>query len=603
MRTSPIGCPNPAAARSPVGVYKRPLKVRMSLTQNTMTSSIYEPQPSTWHRLIALCALALVIYQAFRRFETFDIKIHLILLCAPIFLGFGLLKDTVPWHWAVLISILTFSITIVVALALYRLSPFHPLARYPGPTPCKLSKFWMAYISLGGYQHLYIKDLHDCYGDIVRIGPNELSLRDPSILNAMMGPGGLPRGPYLAGRALTATDLPIVAIMDPSIHAERRKPWARAFSSTALKEYAPMIANRVQQLVHVLEQQQGHVVIGKFFNYFAYDFMCDMAYGGGSELLRDGDTDNVWHIIEEGLPGSTFISHVPYMGFYLGHLPIFRPAVDRLLSHSKQFTLRRLKRGSELKDIFHYLNNEDQPGKAPPPMKHLLDDGVVAIIAGADTASSALTSLVFCLLTHPYTFKRLQAEIDQFYPAEENACDPKHHREMHYLTAVIHETLRLYPPVPGGTQRRVPHGSDGIMLGTYPVPGGTTVILPPYTLHRDPRNFSPFPEDFWPERWLIAAQHTSLENALAGSSHKLADASPLQFVHNEAAFMPFSYGPANCVGKQLAMQEMRTVMTALIQRFDLQLRDGWDVREYDKGFKDYYVTTRPEVPVMLQARF
>ncbi|CDO71116.1 hypothetical protein BN946_scf184844.g120 [Trametes cinnabarina] len=576
--------------------------------------------------LYATCVLALITHQVFKRFETYSIPMHLLFLCAPLLFSFTILKHTMSLPWAAAVSSTTFFSTILVSISVYRLSPLHPLAQYPGPLSCRLSKFWMAYISVSGRQHLYIKSLHDRYGDIVRIGPNELSFRDISILHSMMGIGGLPKGSYLAGRALTVTDLPFVAIMDSAVHAERRKPWARAFSATALKEYAPMIANRASQLIRVLEKQCGEIIIGDFFNYFAYDFMSDMAYGGGSELLRDGDKDNVWHIIEKGLSSSTFFSHVPYLGVYCGHLPLFRPAVERLLSHSKELALKRIERGSKLKDIFHYLNNEDQPEKPPPLLRHLLDDGVIAIVAGSDTTSSALTSMVFCLLTHAPAYRRLQGEIDRFYPADEDPCDPKHHRDMHYLTAVMHvspvvmpsarsrslfysnETIRLYPPAPSSTQRLVPHGSNGVMLGPYSVPAGTTVMLPPYTVQRDPRYFSPFPEDFWPERWLVAAGQLPLADALvnaptgAVSAKNEACRAP-PFAHDGAAFLPFSHGPENCVGKQLAMQEMRTVAAALLQKFELRLRPGWDVREFERGFMDFFVTTRPEVPVTLHARF
>lgn len=70
-------------------------------------------------------------------------------------------------------------------------------------------------------------------------------------------------------------------------------------------------------------------------------------------------------------------------------------------------------------------------------MHQLTDDGCLVVVAGADTTSSALTSLFFLLLTHPAAYARLQAEIDKFYPPGEDAYDPKHHRDMHYLNAVM----------------------------------------------------------------------------------------------------------------------------------------------------------------------
>lgn len=74
-------------------------------------------------------------------------------------------------------------------------------------------------------------------------------------------------------------------------------------------------------------------------------------------------------------------------------------------------------------------------------MQQLVDDGVLAIVAGADTTSSALSSLFFSLVTHRDVYDRLQAEVDQFYPQGENTGDTKHHRDMHYLTAVMYVTI------------------------------------------------------------------------------------------------------------------------------------------------------------------
>ena len=62
---------------------------------------------------------------------------------------------------------------------------------------------------------------------------------------------------------------------------------------------------------------------------------------------------------------------------------------------------------------------------------------MLAVVAGSDTTSSAMTSLFHCLLTHPEAYARLQEEVDRFYPAGEDAFSTKHHRDMHYLQAVM----------------------------------------------------------------------------------------------------------------------------------------------------------------------
>ena len=77
------------------------------------------------------------------------------------------------------------------------------------------------------------------------------------------------------------------------------------------------------------------------------------------------------------------------------------------------------------------------PDRPPPSTQQLIDDGVLAIVAGADTTSSALTSTFYCLLCNPDVYTRLQKEIDKYYPIGEDALETKHHRDMSYLTAVM----------------------------------------------------------------------------------------------------------------------------------------------------------------------
>ena len=68
----------------------------------------------------------------------------------------------------------------------------------------------------------------------------------------------------------------------------------------------------------------------------------------------------------------------------------------------------------------------------------MIDDGILAVVAGSDTTSSALTSVFFCLLTHPAAYARVQEEVDKYYPQGEDAFNPKHHRELQYLQAVMY---------------------------------------------------------------------------------------------------------------------------------------------------------------------
>ena len=58
----------------------------------------------------------------------------------------------------------------------------------------------------------------------------------------------------------------------------------------------------------------------------------------------------------------------------------------------------------------------------------------------------------------------------------------------------------------------------------------------------------------------------------------------------------------NCVGKTLAMQEMRMVLCAVLQRFRIRMEEGWDARTYEANYRGYFTAQRPELPVVLEVR-
>ena len=63
----------------------------------------------------------------------------------------------------------------------------------------------------------------------------------------------------------------LVSLVDVREHARRRRPWNRAFSSASLKEFTPVIANRVHQLVTTLRSHDGQVVdLAMWISYYAY---------------------------------------------------------------------------------------------------------------------------------------------------------------------------------------------------------------------------------------------------------------------------------------------------------------------------------------------
>ena len=112
-----------------------------------------------------------ITYRIFKRFEPVKLlPLSLLLLLIPSLLVHIVYLHVHSLPLAVTATFASFYALILIFTATYRLSPFHPLAHYPGPIKTKLSKLTMSYIASTGKQHVYYRKLHDQYGDIVRVG-------------------------------------------------------------------------------------------------------------------------------------------------------------------------------------------------------------------------------------------------------------------------------------------------------------------------------------------------------------------------------------------------------------------------------------------------
>ena len=132
------------------------------------------------------------------------------------------------------------------------------------------------------------------------------------------------------------------------------------------------------------------------------------------------------------------------------------------------------------------------------------------------------------------------------------------------------------------------------MIAFSYLPEGNYAFVHTYSLQRDPRYFSPLSDSFIPERWLSEDQREALEPKIFNSQ--------TEFIHNTAAFIPFSTGPANCVGKNLAWMEMRMVITLMASRFDLAFDPAYDPSQWYDDICDYFITVKGPLPVRLSVR-
>ncbi|THH31228.1 hypothetical protein EUX98_g2944 [Antrodiella citrinella] len=525
----------------------------------------------------------------FNRFEPKAMPILIFFFVLVPLASSMILLAHLPLMIALPVAFTTYFSALLTSIGLYRLSPFHPLSRYPGPIKLKLSSLFVYHMAIKGDRHKYIQRLHEEYqSDVLRIGPNELIFREASAIAPMMGTDGLAKGPGYDGRSLFRVHRNLISWTDPVQHFKRRKAWTRGTNTVALKDYEPVIAARASQLVDLLLRRSGGTVnLSECICYFAFDFMGDMAFGGGYEFMQEGDVRGTLHAMEGSIKVGMLMESIPWFSYHMHLIPSIATRFRNFSAVGKARATQRIQKGALVKDLFHYLNNDDGAEPVNPTLEVVSAEGALVILAGSHTTSGVLSSVMYLLAKYPEVYKKLQQEVDKFYPPGEDALDNKYYVEMRYLEAVINETLRLYAIQPSGSQRAT--RAEGVQIGSHYVPPNTSVRINTWSMQRDPRNFSPSPESFWPERWLIAEDPSTYKGSTP-------------FVHNVSAFIPFSYGPANCVGKGLAWKEMKMVLCHLTQQVEVRFAEGYVVSEYERDMKDWFAVHVSRLPVVVTPR-
>jgi hypothetical protein len=192
--------------------------------------------------------------------------------------------------------------------------------------------------------------------------------------------------------------------------------------------------------------------------------------------------------------------------------------------------------------------------------------------AGQETSAIALTYLYYEMSRRPDLQEQLQQELVTLSPqiiwpatAALELPSPKSVDTLPLLHAIIMETLRLHAPIPGLEPRITPAG--GCTLAGYDnIPGNVRVSAMPYALHRNGDVF-PDPGSWRPERWLQASEAEMKEM--------------LRW------FWAFGSGGRMCIGSNLAMQEMKLVVTAIYTNWRTAIVDDDGIDEIDA------YTTRP----------
>lgn len=112
----------------------------------------------------------------------------------------------------------------------------------------------------------------------------------------------------------------------------------------------------------------------------------------------------------------------------------------------------------------------------------LMGDARLLIVAGSDTTATTLVYCFYHFARDPSLVKKLRDELKEHNIVNDDSFSVTALQYLNYLNALINETLRMHPPVPGGVFRNTPRG--GVEIDGKRLPGGVRVIGPHYTIQR-----------------------------------------------------------------------------------------------------------------------
>ncbi|KAL8683465.1 MAG: hypothetical protein Q9186_000620, partial [Xanthomendoza sp. 1 TL-2023] len=393
----------------------------------------------------------------------------------------------------------------------------HPLRNVPSPKLYAVSQIpqtWRGNIL--GHHYSDLTNLHEKYGDVVRVGPNEISCVSPESWKIIHGNGEyFLRDPHLTALLPVASD----SLCSPNRKNHRLfhhliRP---VFSDKALAAQSPEIIKFADKMIAALKDRSSKPInIALVVEWAAVDVM------GFLRLLHAG---------VEALPIGQIILRFKLLAFFYAQVTRL-PVVQRWMQAfrlAEDSTRARIEAGaSGKKDAVTMMWEENKlNGTSGINISQSSIEDVSALLfwAGSETTATALGGIIWLLLSNPRAYKKFTAEIRSLSEVD---LTPRTLGSLVYLNCTIQEGLRLHSPLVIPIQRIVPKG--GTTIDGYFVPERTKCGIPHYATANLPRHFHEVTE-FYTERWLPE------------KDSRFAD-------DRRESFQPFARGGMSCVGKQ-----------------------------------------------------
>ena len=301
----------------------------------------------------------------------------------------------------------------------------------------------------------------------------------------------------------------------PAFHGEKMQRLTGLMRELAEREIASWPADRPVALHPRLQRLTLEIILRSVFG---------LEQGQRLDDLRD--------LLTRLLAFSeTPLSLLPAVQRVLSRFAPFREFADLLEQTDRSiFELideRRAEASEDRDDVLAMLLQARHEDNSPMSEQELRDELMTALVAGHETTASQLAWAIARLAREPRVVALLREEFDAGQSED-------------YLTATIYEVMRINPVLPNAEPRLT---TRRVKVGGFEYPPGVALIASAFLVHHDPGIY-PEPYAFRPDRFLGTQPGTY-------------------------AWIPFGGGRRRCLGASFALQEMKIVLRAAVERYEL----------------------------------
>lgn len=490
------------------------------------------------------------------------------------------------WSW-VRESPATVILTILILRFLLK-KYLSPLRRYPGPFFASGSRLYSFYITWRGDTHERHVKVHQKYGPIVRIQPNQLSFSSPEAARQVLAPG---KGFYKTDFYWVfppAGNPDIFTEIREDIHAMKKRFVNQPYSLASFQSLAPWIDETIQLLCDRLDglcsatfRSSITTDLGDWLHYFAFDVLGQVAFSTPFGFLEQGkDVDGAIKLIDAVQTYDGIVGQIPTLEYFLRRNPIwpYLPFVTQIAdNHITRTALKQLAAResgtskTDRRDLLSMLLEAHEKDSERFNKDTVFAVAHGAIFAGSDSTASTMQTFIFNVLNDRQIYQKLVDEILQA-DSNGNLSDivtwQESQKSLPYFQACLKEAMRVGPAVGLAIYRRVP--AQGAEIDGTLIPGGTEVAVNAWVLHKDKEIFGTDSELYRPERWLAVEKDSEDEARVK---------------RMERYMFQFGGGSHVCIGRNLAILEMNKVLPTLLRRYEFELEfPGRELKKHSSFF-------------------